>query len=433
MRYARGQAQELAVLSTSGTMAGMKPIATCLCLAIAIVSCAGHATQPEPWPQPEPSSPTGDLAQSASTGASGVFAWLPAAELDAFGVDQDGWFHAPDDQDVAPAYVLRLLNDLDEAEGVLRRGELLSFKSLDEKHTMFKAEMRLATEDAELLGVEVIPVAVKPRAESYYGREYKRELAFYTLARYLEAESGLVPIVERFIAPWSPFEANLKEQLSRKQFRRLKNKLIDVEEEPWMYGSVQLWATGYQNIVGHNETSGNRLRTWARTLRPGRRDVEGDPIWQALSDMYVLDFLSYNYDRARELGSVRLPDGGQRLIVLDNGDAFYSDDPDENAPETRELFESVERFSPNVLEKLESLDKKTIRDLFRTEVDSFLVGKAHRKRLLRRAEQAVAHMRAVGEKHNSKSLRRVLFAQPSPSSLEAAGRPFRKRALSGEK
>lgn len=351
------------------------------------------------------------LSQAAVQAAAGWARWLPVAELDPFGIDQDGWLHAPETQELPPLYVLDLLEDLDRAEAVLRRGQITEIHSLDPEHLVFKATLKLAPEDASHIGQASIPIAVKTRAASEYGGEYRRELAFYKLARHLRAEAGLVPIIERPLMPWKPTAGILETQLSTKQLKRISTRLVLHEDELWLYGSAQLWVKGYQPILGHNPSSGARFEVWTRALHPQRRKNFGDPAWQTLSDMFVLDYLSYNFDRARELGSVRLLDGGQRLILLDNGDAFHSKNPKKTAHNTQQYFNAMGLFSPNVYQGLKDLNEVTISTLFQDAFGHPLIPVVHQRRLLRRARVVVKRIESRGE--------RSLFPRPSPSMVHS--------------
>lgn len=334
--------------------------------------------------------------------------------IDAFGIDDAGWFHAPEEQEQVPEHVLLLLEDLDLAEGILARGTIHTVKSLEDDHTLFKGVMTLELEDAEQLGVSELEVAIKPAGKSFYGGEYKRELSHYKLSRYLGLTS-LIPVVERDI-DYEPLAEQVKSQLTRRQ----KKHLSVWEEEDGsrrMHGMVQLWVVGYLPMLGYYPTSMSRLKRMANALKPeSHLPVYGDPAWQALSDMYVVDFVVYNDDRSREAGSVRLADGGHRLVLLDNGDSLWADDPDETAVRARELFERVQLFSPNVLEGLETLDKEAVASLLVDGYGEPLAKANHLRRVRRRAREAAARIRALGEEHGG--LEAVLFDQPSRSMVE---------------
>lgn len=347
--------------------------------------------QPTTEPSPNPVSSTMTVPDT------GIRAGFNTdAELASHGLDVDGWFHAdPSEQEVAPDHVLILLEDMDYAEEVMNRGQITALESLEDDHILFRGTLALAEEDAQQLGVSEINVAFKPAASGTYGWEYKRELIFYALGRHLQTR-GLVPIIERDV-DWAPIAESTLIELTVEQQEKLT--IFDDEEgTQWLHGSVQLWVQGYSNRLGHDRTSSNRLALFAGALRTGgTTPITGDPAWQSLSDMFVLDFLVGNSDRLYEGGSVMLPDGGQRLILLDNGDALlqYNPTPGETPP-CQVLFESVRMFSPNVVEALDVLNEDSLRDLWRGTDGEPLVEDRHVRRVLERVEQALEHMDSFG-------------------------------------
>jgi hypothetical protein len=338
----------------------------------------------------------------------------PEALTDRHGIDVRGWFHGDlGTREPSPAYVLTLLDDLDYAEAVLRRGMIRGGRSIGDCvpgdcHTLFRGDMELAAEDAERLGTARIRVAIKPSARGSYGDEYWRELAFYALGRYLQAQ-GLVPIVERNVA-WEPLRGSIWDELSETQRRRLR-LFEDEEQGPYLRASVQLWVEGYQPRLGFSATTNRRLNAFAEALRPeGRVPVTEDPLWQGLSDMFLLDFLVGNSDRSREAGSVVLPSGGQRLIQLDNGDTLrrYNRHRDrEPLCDTR--FASLQLFRAAAVAGLEALDAERLHVLWTGIDGDLLVREGDIDYLLGRVRLALAHIDSVARAHGG--LERILFSE----------------------
>ena len=340
---------------------------------------------------------------------SGRAGFDPDTEPDDTGIDDAGWFHAPDDQPVVPPYVLRLLEDRDLAERVLQAGIIVGAENLDPEHIVLRGDMILAPAHAAELGIDRMPVCVKPDARMFYGDEFRRELVFYELAEHLHID-GLVPIVERDVAfdPFAPaLEADVPEELLE--------RLVVHEDETgarFLHGSVQLWVEGYRPLVGSRSTDPTELLfDLVDQLSDADAPVREDAIWQTLSDMFVLDFLVYNSDRNGELGAVRLPDGGQRLILLDNGDALMFREPDRRSRDCRLLFEELELFSPNVFEGLATLDRDTVDTLLVDQSGEELASGYHFRLLVERAAEAREVIEDLVDAHGG--LDAVLFSSPS--------------------
>lgn len=322
------------------------------------------------------------------------------------GVDVNGWFHAPDDQDVAPPVVIRLLEDLALAERALSRGSIVSAECLEDSHIILHGVLQLHPDDAVELGVAELDVAFKPEARGIYGSEYRRELAFYFLGKRFGSQ-GLIPIVERDVS-WNLLSEEVWPLLSSRQHYRLIIHDEDTEN-PYLHGSVQLWVTGYQPILGSRSTGSDELDWFSLQLGSAPDvDITGDPIWESLSDMFLLDFLIYNADRLREGGSIRLPDGGQRLVLLDNGDTMLSEYPERSEERSRELFESIQRLTPNAYQALSELTREDLDDLWQDQFGEPLASSYHFDNVWSRVEDARERIAGLVEEQGLEAL---LFAQ----------------------
>jgi len=337
--------------------------------------------------------------------------------IDPLGVDTAGWFHAPVHQPIAPHYVITLLEDLEWAEALLRRGKIHTLKSLEEDHILFRADLTLADEDARRLGRDHIRVAIKPAATGLYGREYQRELAFYILGKHLGLRA-LIPLVERTIPLTPELSAHVNKMLTPIQRRKITLE-GHLNHPLALHGTVQLWVEGYMPIIGYRSSGFSALRNLSGRLRRKHlTNLHADPMWQNLSDMFVLDFLIYNADRAREGGTIRLPKGGQRLILLDNGDTLLTPNPDVRAVRCRELFERVEIFSPNVIKGLQTLDEATVQRLLVDQQGKALAKRRHIKRIPRRAAEILKRIRTLERKARG----RYPIRFPHPSRSMVTGR-----------
>jgi len=128
--------------------------------------------------------------------------------------------------------------------------------------------------------------------------------------------------------------------------------------------------------------------------------------------MFVLDYLVYNSDRALEVGTVGLPDGGQRLVLLDHGDSLRirSKDDDPYRHYDRR-FSEIGVFSPNLLNGLHTLTEEVLENLWVDNKGVGLCDDIHFERVANRAKAAIQHIRTLGEKAGG--LDKVLFSQNS--------------------
>lgn len=302
-----------------------------------------------------------------------------------------------------------MLDDLSFAEEVLRAGTIIEVKSIEVDHILFKATMQLAPEHAAHFGRKTIRVAFKPAYLGVYGREWKRELLFYKLGKHLGLQS-LVPLVERYVST-DPFLASMNTQLVPDQ----KTKMLyhnAPAHRTHMRGTVQLWVEGFMPVFGYRSSDNVYITEIGTSLDfAGRRDILADPLWQAISDMIVIDLLVHNSDRAREGGTIKLPYGGQRLVLLDNGDALLVDEPESIPRFCQQHFAATRAFSPNIYEKLKTLDEDTLNQMWVDMDGRPLTSIFHIRRVVSRAQTVVAHIDALAK--TRAGLKDVLFPHDS--------------------
>ena len=269
--------------------------------------------------------------------------------------------------------------------------------SLEDIHTTLRATMRLAPEHAELLGVETIRVCIKPSADNWYGREFRRELAYYRVARFV-GTPGLVPMVERRVDA-RHFAADLEAQLTEEQADVLYVLEGNVEMGPGLHGSVQLWVDGYRPELVGEETDAEHSEWLAMQITAP--DDPTDPLWQALSDMFTLDYALGNSDRQDEYGAFLLPNGRERLVMLDHGDVLqglWNSDYQEPG----RYFRHVGRYSRNLLARLELLDEERLREMWAYD-DELLVPERYLDDAAERIDETVALIRESESYFDGKS------------------------------
>jgi hypothetical protein len=183
-------------------------------------------------------------------------------------------------------------------------------------------------------------------------------------------------------------------------------------------GSIQLWVDGYTLYVGHTHTTKSVLQRLADRLSPQQTlvPIDRDPLWQALSDMFLLDFLVDNVDRELECGSVRLPDGGQRLVMLDHGDALVWNHIPEYQGDAEDLFYRVRVVTPNAWDALTALDEPTLHRLWDLDGPLPLATARDIKRVLARRDLAIQHLKTTPGRRRPADAP-TLFGAPSRSMI----------------
>jgi hypothetical protein len=378
-----------------------------------------------------PSGADADVTDEARAGAdvtdevtppdasSSVSGFSPAPQkIYASGVDDLGRFHAHASQAPAPPHILTLLEDPDLAEEVLLSAQPTRLKNLSLTHTIWRLDLTLTPAHAARLGVSTVRAAFKPAGTNSYGSEFKRELAYDRLARHLGAR-GRVPVTLRLLTLDPALLAEVDAQSSPKQRRFIS--LEPSGDDVKVIGSIQLWVDNYTPYIGYSHSTSSVLARLADRLRPqGLIDVTRDPLWQALSDMFLLDFLVDNVDRALECGSVRLPDGGQRLVMLDHGDALIWYHIPEYTGAAEALFLRTQLISPNAWDALTSLDAPTLNALWDVGSPLPLATDADVRRVLARRDAAIKHLRSPPKRRSAATYPTVF---PSPSRSMVFDRP----------
>jgi len=104
----------------------------------------------------------------------------------------------------------------------------------------------------------------------------------------------------------------------------------------------------------------------AQSLHPANRDaIQADvPIYLDVGRAFVFDYLIYNNDRARNLGSISLPDGSDRLILFDHGLAFGVEGQSKKSAIT--YVEAMQMMPSDVIDHLRSLTDPELQSLVGT-------------------------------------------------------------------
>ncbi|MCC7535399.1 MAG: hypothetical protein IT379_04265 [Deltaproteobacteria bacterium] len=92
------------------------------------------------------------------------------------------------------------------------------------------------------------------------------------------------------------------------------------EEVP---GSISYWVPGMQMRIGQIPYNGRGLRRIAQAMTVAdRQAVLANPLLRQAGAMIVLDFLTANFDRTQNAGTLRPSQGDPLLVLFDNGFSF---------------------------------------------------------------------------------------------------------------
>lgn len=92
------------------------------------------------------------------------------------------------------------------------------------------------------------------------------------------------------------------------------------EEVP---GSIAYWVPGMHMRIGQIPYNGRGLRRIAQAMTVADRDlVLANPLMRQAGAMVVLDFLTANFDRTQNVGTLRPSRGDPLLVLFDNGFSF---------------------------------------------------------------------------------------------------------------
>lgn len=328
------------------------------------------------------------------------------------GIDRDGFIHANlEIQSPAPDYVIFLLDNPHLFYDILNDVKIVKITHIGRDHLVFKVKLKLNETYAELLKTPTIDISFKPEV---YNDEYKREILFNNLGSYFGLTS-LVPIRKfklpitneqlRDDAVWE--KMNEESSTFRRTYeKRHKKKIINSlrknkEGTPYLLGSAQLWVKGVMTTIGRREFNKDTLKDLSKKIVKENLNekyfqrskhsfsVNNDPIWQSLSDMFLLDFLVYNSDRKLEGGTISFSAGNQRLILLDNGDSLWHAFPNLTSLQSRSFFNNVKVFTHSFYQRLKQLDERTLKILLKDEDGVELVRDIHQFKFMQRRAEAL--------------------------------------------
>ena len=90
--------------------------------------------------------------------------------------------------------------------------------------------------------------------------------------------------------------------------------------------------------------------------------------------------------------------------MLDNGDALMWKRPDKNSPECREYFESLERFSPYIYERLQDLTDDDLVALWVDHEGEPLTDDPHYRVVANRAAEVVQRIELLIDQEDAETV-----------------------------
>lgn len=210
----------------------------------------------------------------------------------------------------------------DETEAILREGNILWAKvkvkvrtypwlSADAKRIIFMGTVKK--------GEASLPVQIKVPEQIH--QEWKGEILAYRVGKKL----GLL-VPPAVLRPFNPGD------FKRIHFPEGEEDTALVKWEPagacGLPGSVRYWVENLNpRVIGGSVADEAYLEAIAAALHPGnlKELIDHHPLLLEMGRGFVFDYLVYNNDRPRNLGTLVLADGTERLVLFDHGLAMGPD------------------------------------------------------------------------------------------------------------
>lgn len=201
-------------------------------------------------------------------------------------------------------------------------------------------------------GDEKIRAQIKVQQHNYH--EWKGEIHAYVIGKRLGLH--LPPVTYR--------------TFSRKEMERLQDKMEPEDFELFIWSgagtgfvraSVRYWVESLNSRnVGGKIADEEYLLAVAASLHPGNRQelLAHYPLYLELGRAFLFDYLIYNNDRARNVGTLVLPDGSQRLILFDHGLAFGVEGKAQKS--SFQYYDAMQMMPADVVEKLKTLTEEEL-------------------------------------------------------------------------
>ncbi|MCK5800229.1 MAG: hypothetical protein KAI47_23725 [Deltaproteobacteria bacterium] len=291
---------------------------------------------------------------------------------------------------------LRLLADPLEARRLLRGARFAATGGHHQVHAMLRhgptspaLMFRIGMLTSDGVAFEAF---FKPRQRGY--DDWATEIAACRLARALAVT--IAPCAEREVP-----RAVLADALARVP-AATRARLRWSSGGRSIFGFFRLWAPTYRGGLGRRRATASLLGQLASVLRVVNRSrVLASPLHQALSDLFVLDFLLYNNDRRRNLGVLR--DGDRlHLYPIDFGDGLTATPKKKRL--CRRLLLGTGLFRRRLLLRLHGLDCAGVRRLLTHGRFGLLVPERQLVLLMRQRRVLLGHIAWVVKRYGDRTL-----------------------------
>lgn len=199
---------------------------------------------------------------------------------------------------------------------------------------------------------EKIRAQIKVQQQNYH--EWKGEIHAYAIGKRLGLH--LPPVTYR--------------TFSKKEMERLEDKMQPEDFELFIWSgagagfvraSVRYWVESLNSrTVGGKIADEEYLLAVAASLHPGNGQelLAHYPLYLELGRAFLFDYLIYNNDRARNVGTLLLPDGSHRLVLFDHGLAFGVEGKSKKSSFL--YFDAMQMMPADVVEELKTLTEEEL-------------------------------------------------------------------------
>jgi hypothetical protein len=302
---------------------------------------------------------------------------------------------ADENEVIATAEEWRYLTDLEHTEKVLADSKIAWGRSkpkiktiarMGEEARAIRFKLMLDPEEGENFWAQY-----KVHQTDYYF-EWKREILAYRIGKLIH--TPVVPAIER--------------TLPRKPFDRFAGDMTeeDFATVSWagsggVRGSLRYWVESlFPRKIGTRVCDEEYMTEIATALHPANADALADDqylVYRQMGRAIILDYLILNDDRARNLGTVKAPDGVRHLILIDNGLAFGLETS--SRVKAKGYFETMSYFPRDTIDALRELTEDEVMAIVMPKGDNVLSIKDNAAtQLWQRREAILARVDSLLEK-----------------------------------
>jgi hypothetical protein len=276
-------------------------------------------------------------------------------------------FKPSPNQPVADPKELEYLTDQDKTLKILsegswakRKGQLTLIPMKRERVAdglawRFRILLALSDDDEPITGF------FKPRQENYW--DWLKEVHAYNIGRRINAPT--IPTVLRFFK-----KTSFSGWLGKTPAEETTMFKWEGKKDPKIRGALKYWVPSYwHRHFGAKVANEDYMTAIAKSIHPANREkLEKEyPLYLEVGRGIIFDYLIINEDRPENLGTILMPDGMQKLVLIDNGLALGV----EHAGRTvmKKMFLGMRMFPKDMIDAIRTLDKDELTDMLRPPDD----------------------------------------------------------------